>query len=249
MENTPSHKIKLADRLKLLIKKFYKFFYDNKKSGLRPLTKEEYHNDLVKNNDPDVLKRAFEKAWEIRNFEIELYWKRATYFWTFIASTFAGYFALVNLDSYSKPDTYDHVEIYFVICIGFILSMAWLLTNIGSKTWQRHWEVHVDLLEDQFTGPLYKTVHPSVTYSVSKINEVVSVSFAFIWFLLGVKYFVDQDLINWASTNVNWFVFIATLAVILFMSAMFIGHGRGRFGDRPVTMYRRSVTYVNENKV
>lgn len=229
------------------LKKALDFFYTNKECGVTPLTEEEYLNELAKNQDPEINKRAFEKAWEIRNFEIELYWKRATYFWAFIATTFAGYFALVNSDSYSQPDKYNHVEIYFVICIGFILSVAWLLTNIGSKAWQRHWEVHVDLLEDQFTGPLYKTVHPTITYSVSKINEVVSVSFAAIWLLLGIKYLVDQDLINW-STNVNWFVLSATVAVILSMFAMFVGHGRGRFGDRKVTMYRRSVTYQIKNQ-
>lgn len=223
------------------IKKIFKYFYNNKKCGVTRLTERDYLKNLAK-NDPEVNKRAFEKAWEIRNFEIELYWKRATYFWAFIATTFVGYFALVNSDAYSKPDKYHHVEVYFVICIGFILSIAWLLTNIGSKAWQRHWEVHVDLLEDQFTGPLYKIVHPTITYSVSKINEVVSVSFAVIWFLLGIKYLVDQDLINW-SANINWFVFLATVAVILSMSAMFLGHGRGRFGDREVTMYKRSVTY------
>ncbi|MGH8568044.1 MAG: hypothetical protein ACREXU_08475, partial [Gammaproteobacteria bacterium] len=30
--------------------------------------------------------------------------------------------------------------------------------NRGSKFWQENWENHVDLLEDQIMGPLYKTV-------------------------------------------------------------------------------------------
>jgi hypothetical protein len=33
-------------------------------------------------------------ALDIRKFEIELYWKRATYFWTFIGATFAAYGAV-----------------------------------------------------------------------------------------------------------------------------------------------------------
>jgi len=87
-----------------------------------------------------------------------MYWKRASYFWAFIASAFVGYFALVSSSNYRLQDRFNHAEVFFVICIGFILSVAWLLTNIGSKSWQRHWEVRVDLLEDNFTGPLYKTV-------------------------------------------------------------------------------------------
>lgn len=35
--------------------------------------------------------KALELALDIRKFEIELYWKRATYFWTFIAAAFGGY--------------------------------------------------------------------------------------------------------------------------------------------------------------
>ena len=136
-----------------------KFFINIDESGLTPLSKSDYEKDLV-DIDPKIAEKAFEKAWEIRNFEIEMYWKRATYFWAFIASTFVGYFALINSSNYSKPDKFNHIEVYFLICIGFILSVAWILTNKGSKSWQRHWEAHVDLLENAFTGPLYKTVYP-----------------------------------------------------------------------------------------
>ena len=38
--------------------------------------------------------KAFEKIHDIRKFEIDLYWKRATYNWTFIAAIFAGYFTI-----------------------------------------------------------------------------------------------------------------------------------------------------------
>lgn len=182
-------------------------------------------------------------AWSIRNFEIEMYWKRANYFWAFLASTFIGYFALVNSENYRKFDRFNHVEIYFIVCIGFILSIAWILTNKGSKSWQRHWEIHVDLLEDNFTGPLYKTVYPTKTYSVSKINEIVSFVFAMVWFLLGVKYLFDQNLVNFSFTNLNWFVVISTAGVVFSVSAMVLGYGRGRFTDRKFKMYRRHINY------
>lgn len=226
------------DRLKSL----WMCFYNSEGSALTSLTKDQYVTELV-NIDEKKAERAFERALTMRDFEIEMYWKRANYFWAFIASAFAGYFALISSDKYSVPEEFDHVEVYFLICIGFVLSVAWILTNKGSKSWQRHWEVHVDLLEDKFTGPLYKTVHPTKTYSVSKINEIVSFVFAAIWLLLGVKYFLEQNLLNFNNGQINWLVVFSTLTVVFAFMAMVFGYGRGRFTDRKFKMYRRKITY------
>jgi hypothetical protein len=221
---------------------FLKYIINLRKSDLTPISLADYHKDLQKNEN--MAKRAFEQAWVTRNFEIELYWKRANYFWAFIASTLVGYFALINSENYRKPDSLDHVEVYFVICIGLVLAVAWWFINIGSKAWQRHWEIHIDLLEDEFTGPLYKTVYPTITYSVSKINEIVSFSFIVIWCLLGAKYFIDNNLINVSSYDrINWLVVLATIGAILAVVSMRFGHGRGRFSQRDVLMYRRGINY------
>jgi hypothetical protein len=222
--------------------KLLDFFFSSESSGLKPLSYADYAKDLIE-IDPKVAGAAFEKSWQTRNFEIELYWKRATYFWAFIASTFAGYFALINTTGYRTPDRYDHAEVYFINCVGLVVSVAWFLTNKGSKAWQRHWEVHVDLLEDRFTGPLYKTVNPTMTYSVSKLNEIVSIAICSVWVFLGIKYFVDQQLVNLLFSNINWFVFASTVGTILLLLAMFCGYGRGRFSEHSVSMSRRSFVY------
>ena len=225
------------------IRALLRFFYAPEESGLTALSKEEYETDLLQNISAAAAERAFDKAWEIRNFEIELYWKRASYFWAFIVSAFAAYFALVNSEGYRQPDKFDHVDVYFVICIGFVLSVAWVLTNKGSKSWQRHWEAHVDLLEDKFTGPLYKTVYSTATYSVSKVNEIVSITFAAAWVGFAAKYLLEQDLVNWHFGNLNLFVWVATLVVAGLVTAMTVGYGRGRFGQSEITMWRRSSQY------
>lgn len=36
--------------------------------------------------DGKLEKNALNKAWEIRNYEINMYWKRAGYFWAFITT-------------------------------------------------------------------------------------------------------------------------------------------------------------------
>ena len=42
----------------------------------------------------ELRKKALQVAIENRRFEIELYWKRATYYWALIAAVFIGYFTL-----------------------------------------------------------------------------------------------------------------------------------------------------------
>ncbi|WP_442481911.1 RipA family octameric membrane protein [Aeoliella sp. SH292] len=218
-----------------------KYFYTPNPNSLITLSKEDYVASLQK--DEKKAEKAYAQAWDSRKFEIELYWKRATYFWALIATTFAGYFALVNSANYKTEDPYHHAEVYFVICIGFVMSCAFLCINIGSKSWQRHWETHVDLLEDLVVGPLYKTVNQEKTFSVSKINEIVSAMLVMVWVLIAAKYLVDQDLINWNPCGMNLFVVIASLGAFGFLFAMLYGHGRGRFGDRSVRMYRRTFRF------
>ncbi|PLX51156.1 MAG: hypothetical protein C0613_00695 [Desulfobulbaceae bacterium] len=137
--------------------------------------------------------RALAYALDIRKFEIELYWKRATYFWAFIAAAFAGY-AL----TYQSAEHEPWLSMLFS-ALGLVFSFAWYLVNRGSKFWQSNWERHVDLLEDITLGPLYKIV--AVTednsagslltspgqFSVSKVNQILSLFVASVWLLLFVR--------------------------------------------------------------
>ena len=52
-------------------------------------SQDEYERDFL--SDETKKEKALDHALDIRKFEIELYWKRAAYFWTFIAATLAGY--------------------------------------------------------------------------------------------------------------------------------------------------------------
>jgi hypothetical protein len=134
--------------------------------------------------------KALDYALDIRKFEIDLYWKRATYFWTFIGVAFAGYFALLAAKGIPQE------AIFLVTCLGFIFTFSWYLVNRGSKFWQNNWERHVDMLEDEIIGPLYKTAinmkYPKLHYpfdeypfSVSKINQIISFFLCLVWIFLG----------------------------------------------------------------
>jgi hypothetical protein len=146
-------------------------------------------------SDRQVRSEALTLALDIRKFEIDLYWKRAGYFWTLIVAAFGAYFALRNV-----ADTRNTSSIFIVTCVGLVLSTAWYLTNRGSKYWQEHWERHVDALEDEIVGPLYKTtlskeefpfymLHCGYPFSVSKINQLVSLFVTLVWFGLTVRAF------------------------------------------------------------
>ncbi len=160
------------------------------------MSQEEYDTTFdTRAGDSPKLEMAFKQVADIRKFEIELYWKRAGYFWALIAVAFAGYFAI--LASAAMPNKF--LLSFVVSLIGFTFTFAWYLANRGSKYWQENWENHLDLLEDSVTGPLYKTVleRPQLDtlseklvtgpapFSVSKLNQWVSVFVLLIWFGLG----------------------------------------------------------------
>jgi hypothetical protein len=145
--------------------------------------------------------KALDQAYDQRKFEIELYWKRATYFWTFIGAAFVGYAAFLNG---SSPHLMGALAMSQV---GLIFTVAWYLVNRGSKFWQENWENHVHLLEDKVTGPIYKMcaerdpkdpefqnwdgrwTSPQPR-SVSKINTIVSMYVIGIWIALGLAVIV-----------------------------------------------------------
>jgi len=198
----------------------------------KEITPEEY--DLAfKGKEAEALKQAL----DIRKFEIELYWKRASYFWTFIGATMAGFLAIQASSAQNKQDL-----TLILSCLGFVFYYAWVCVNRGSKFWQENWEKHVDVLEDIVTGPLYKivmsrnstsnlsekAVHlitgPS-SISVSKINQIISIYVFILWALL-LFYSLPEFGIE---KSINWFYF-ALLALSVSSCTLFLMLGRSYDG-------------------
>ncbi len=133
----------------------------------------------------EKLKNAFEVAWNARDFEISMYWKRATYYWAFITSIFIAYFHVLNS---SNLFVHHNLVLFLVILIGCVFSLAWVLTNISSKFWQNNWEYHINFLESEISGIVYGTLlykkdgkfHPSI----SKINFAASCIILLVWITL-----------------------------------------------------------------
>jgi len=165
---------------------------------MNTINEKEYNQFFPPKKREEALKFAF----DIRKFEIELYWKRASYFWTLIAATLIGYTTVAQRqNSINEIQSHETTGPILVLlsCIGIVFSFGWFLVNKGSKYWHENWENHVDMLEDDIIGPLYKTVlsRPDPppksedrakrfftgpgTYSVSKINQLTSFYIFLLW--------------------------------------------------------------------
>lgn len=142
--------------------------------------------------DKKKLREAYERVWHTRNFEIDKLWIRVTYFWGFIAAIFAGYIAVLNGENNEKA-LEIHLDLYLIL-LGIVFSVAWFLVSKGSKSWQQNWEKHITKLEDEISGPLYKTVYVTDKpyYSVTRINEVLGCVVIAVWVLLFVQYLTGK---------------------------------------------------------
>ena len=113
----------------------------------------------------DKVKNALIHAHDIRKFEIELYWKRALYFWGFVLTLFGGYILLLTeangmsacVSNSNQSCILDFILLALVAIAGFGVSIAWHYTEKGSKSIMENWERHIDYLEFFQTGHLHKT--------------------------------------------------------------------------------------------
>lgn len=174
------------------------------------ITKEEVGN----------LKYALDRAYQIRNFEIDNYWKRAAYFWGFQVAIFAA-FALLFRSMFENSDKIKSgVDFLFPISftvLGGVTALAAYLSARGSKFWQQNWEKHIDVLEKKLGMNLHRTVwvkSGGVEFSVSRINQRLSFCFFIFWFF--VFCFTE---IFFVSLNLGYDFFISFfLPIILFAS-------------------------------
>ncbi|WP_278373438.1 hypothetical protein [Sphingobium xenophagum] len=131
----------------------------------------------------DQRQAALNRAHEIRKFEIELYWKRATYFWVLQAAVFA---AISFVWKAKELELSPVIPVAFA-ALGLVTSVAGILSAKGSKFWQENWEHHIDMLEDEFEGRLHKTAYvgkDGLAWSVSRVNERLGFCFGAFWLVM-----------------------------------------------------------------
>lgn len=160
---------------------------------------------------------ALNRAHEIRKFEIELYWKRATYFWVLQGAVLAA----ISLTWDVKEDEISPIISVAFAALGLVTSVAGVLSAKGSKFWQENWEHHIDMLEDEFEGRLHKTAYvgkDGLAWSVSGVNERLAMCFGLFWIIMLIA---SVDKANpWLKADfVDWLAWVTsagaqTLAIL-----------------------------------
>ena len=186
------------------------------KKNKRRISKEDY----IDNFDEKKLEEAFQIALETRKFEIELYWKRTGYFVLFTSAIFVGYYKTLsisgNLDKGEKC-----LLLLLISSLGFLLSLLWYMANRGSKFWQENWEAHIEMLSTHLGIPIFGIIKHSTfsksdlmkeyPFSVSKVNQMVSLIVTASWFLLFAFNLVCS------ISKFDWTVFIRGCPCIIFI--------------------------------
>lgn len=197
------------------------------------------------------LREAYDKAHDIRKFEIDMYWRRSAYIWTLQGAALAALALILSTDTFSAEclrhasETAGecHVEwIKMVVIVaiwsfGTFTAYVWLLLLRGAKFWQNNWERHVDFLEDQISGALYKTYPVTkydAPYSVSKLNELMAGFTLFTWILIGT---ITVAIILGSNSLVT--IALPGFSALLFLAFYFDSELRmTKFGE-PMTKHPR----------
>lgn len=137
----------------------------------------------------DQVKDALDTAHRIREFEIELYWKRTLYMWGVTAALLAIFALVVSNSPDQAGNSLRTTQLLLggmISLMALVISILWALMAQGAKFWQNNWERHVDLLEEEYGVNLYK-VYPvdggaaKAPYSVTKINKAMVYTIIGFW--------------------------------------------------------------------
>jgi hypothetical protein len=216
-----------------------------------PLDNEEYlerfgiakeEAKLVIRNDK-LLERAYVKAWENRNFEIDKFWTRAAYFWGFIVLIFGGYITLLTSEHNQKAIDM-HIDLYLLL-LGFLFSLTWYLVIRGSKCWQENWEAHIDHLEDLYSGPIYRTIHYSGRrfYSVSKLNEVMALVVILVWCSIFYHYASMNLEFTMNIHKIDFQITLPIIVTLVFAIVLRFGYCMGHYKSAKNSFFDRWEKY------
>ncbi len=133
-------------------------------------TEDELKANLKQNsnNAADIIKRASDRATDIRKFETNLFWERGKYYWAFILAAFTAHFYLLNIvlkngENGLSLKTFMDLPVLALFSLAitafvcFFFCFTWTLMNKGSKFWQKNWEQHVNKMEKLENSRLFST--------------------------------------------------------------------------------------------
>src|SRR5262249_24545119 len=136
---------------------------------------DKYFETLnIDKDDRMKRRRALSRAYQQRSFEIEHYWKRATYFWGFQIAIFAAFGFLWREITGPDDKSAEWLPVAALLTVlGVLTAVGNYLAARGSRFWQKNWEAHIDALEGDIEGHLHKTIwlhNGRASFSVSRLN-------------------------------------------------------------------------------
>lgn len=185
-------------------------------------------------NEDDKLKYELEKSFELRNLELNNFWKRAWFFGALVIALFTVY-----LKVHGENNTYS-IYISFVL---MSISLCQSIINRGSKYWQERWEYKVKNCESRLGIDVIKTekynnqelsyIHDCMKakgenklvkasrFSVSKLTILVWDILFIMFFLIWINNFLSiyWDLSKIITNNIKVILFhiIYIVYVLLFL--------------------------------
>lgn len=193
------------------------------KEKKRGISKKEY----IKEYNKGKLEEAFKIALETRKFEIELYWKRTGYFVLFIGAVFIGYYTILTSDKDKIKIEKEQQEwlLLLLAALGYLLSLLWYMANRGSKFWQENWEAHIEELSTHLGVPIFgiikrrehsiRNLMQEYPFSVSKINQMVSLIITFAWLLILCKEMGVSELLECITFSVCYKTLVGGIVIML----------------------------------
>ena len=235
--------------------------------------------DAPKASKNDVIENAFKIANECRNKEIDRFWTRGLYFWGFITASFAAYMAVFNASLKKDVDiafsaicgmsVTSKIILFVLSFVCFIFCLSWLLSQKGSKFWQKNWEKHIDYLEEEYIGKIFNSyldtdnknkfsrcllsVKP-YRYSVSKISILCSMLITLCSFGLVLFHFVILILglisveISFPCRLAGIIIAVAILGLFICFIVQYAKNVKGNKGTKKDNVeYNPACTYFEQN--
>lgn len=133
------------------------------------LPKSEKNNQKNKNSADEKTseEKVFETANDCRKFETTFFWQRGTYYWAFILASFTAHFAClgnffdekaISFSAIKNLPDFSLLTLAVTAFFCFFFSWSWVIVNKGSRFWQQNWENHIDALEKEAVGHLFRIV-------------------------------------------------------------------------------------------
>lgn len=187
-------------------------FKNNSEYFSNILGEEVYKQSVPKEKQLVILNEAYKQALDTRKFEIELYWKRATFMWPINGALLVliGIFAKLFYDAPIDRRTECFVAMSVISLLGYFVSMISSGISQSGKYWQENWEYHLDMLEPFFCGNLFKT-HISrrpKPYSISELQDTVNLILILLWVFILTSSATQTPFSTWQQLTVLVFSFI-----------------------------------------